>query len=278
MGPLWLVLAVLLCAQSPAVAQPEARLRMKHVATWGLPGLWHPQRILSVSLSPDGQHAFVATQQGLFVKWALASQRQETLIDHEETLVLAAAALSSNGRLALGRSPDGGGSIEVHEPVEGRLLHTLQGPSSFLQALAFSGDGSRLAAVADAGPVLLWELTGKPRLRKLSGPKGRTLAVALSADGSRVAAAGEGGALRVWDARSGRLVRTLRGGSKDLLAVALSADGRFVLSGGAEGTARLWELRSAKQVWSQEPGAELTAVALSPDGSRAVLSGDGVGV
>jgi WD40 repeat protein len=270
-----LVLAVLLCAKASADSS-QVPLRARHVATWGLPALWHLERIQAVSLSPDGQHAFVATQHGLFVQWALARRAQETRFDHDYDFILAAAALSPQGRLALGRGPDGGGSVEVYEPVDGKLLHSLDGPSAPLRALAFSADGSRLAAAADGGPVLLWDLSRKGRARKLFGPKGRTLAVALSADGSRVAAAGEDGVLRVWDTRGGRLLRTLRGGSRAILAVALSADGRFALAGGADGTARLWDVRSGRRVWSQEDDSELTAVALSADGSRAVLAGASV--
>ena len=160
-----LAVAVLLHAHTSVAAHPEARLRAKHVATWGLPGLWHQQNLYAVSLSPDAQHAFVATQEGIFAKWALTSRQQETFFDHDYNLILAAAALSNTGRLALGRSPDGGSSVEVFDPVDGKLIHELVGPSAYIRALAFSGDGSRLAASADAGPVLLWDLSRQGRVR-----------------------------------------------------------------------------------------------------------------
>ncbi|HZH76101.1 MAG TPA: hypothetical protein VEY88_08710, partial [Archangium sp.] len=150
---LLLAVTVLLCARTSAAAHPESRLRARHVATWGLPGFWHQQSIYAVSLSPDAQHAFVATQDGIFAKWALASRRQEAFFNHEYRFILAAAALSNTGKLALGRGMDGGGSVEVYDPTDGKLLHEFDGPSVSLRALAFSGDGSRLAASADAGPV-----------------------------------------------------------------------------------------------------------------------------
>jgi WD40 repeat protein len=271
---LLLAVTVLLCARTSAAAHPESRLRARHVASWGLPGFWHQHSIYAVSLSPDAQHAFVATQEGIFAKWALASRRQEAFFNHEYRFILAAAALSNTGRLALGRGLDGGGSVEVYDPTDGKLLHELKGPSASLRALAFSGDGSRLAASADAGPVLLWDLSRKGRVRKLLGPKGHTFAVALSADGSRVMGGSADGVVRLWDGKTGRLLRTLRAGNRNVLCVALSPDGRFALSGGEDRTARLWDLRTGKQVWSlEEDTYPINAVTFSQDGNRAVISG-----
>lgn len=271
-----LAAAVVLCAES-STARSTTPLQMKQVATWGVPGLWAPAYISAVGFSPDGQRALVATREGHFLSWSLASRRQETFIDYKYGPTLVAAAISSTGKLAFGRGLDGGGSIEVYDPLGGKQLHSLAGPSASMRALAFSGDGSRLAVAADAGPVLLWELSRKARVRKLSGTKERTLAVALSTDGSRVMAGGENGVLRVWDGRSGRLLRTLRAGSRDVLCVALSPDGRFALSGGQDRTARLWDLRNGKQLWSmQEEKYEPNAVLFSRDGTRAVISGESV--
>jgi len=269
-----LALAVLTCVDVSASAPSTSPLRMKQVATWGVPSLWTPAYISAVSFSPDGQHTWVTTQRGHFIVWDVTSRRQEALVQQDYGIPLAATAISSTGMVAFGRSPDGGGSVEVYEPLSGKQLHSLTGPSSYIQDLAFSGDGSRLAASADAGPVLLWDLSRKVRVRRLFGPKGRTFAVALSANGSRVIAGGEDGQVRVWDGTTGRRLRTLRAGSRHVRCVALSPDGRFALSGGDDRTARLWDLRSGKQVWSLEDDRyPITAVLFSQEGNRAVISG-----
>jgi WD40 repeat protein len=270
-----LALAVLTCVDVSASTPSASPLRMKQVATWGVPGLWTPAYISAVSFSPDGQRAWVTTQRGHFIVWDVTSRRQEALVQQDYGIPLAATAISSTGMVAFGRSLDGGGSVEVYEPLSGKQLYALTGPSSDIQDLAFSGDGSRIAASADAGPVLLWDLSRKARVRRLFGPKGRTFAVALSANGSRVIAGGEDGQVRVWDGTTGRLLRNLRAGSRHVRGVALSPDGRFALSGGDDRTARLWDLRSGKQVWSQEEDRyPVTAVFFSKDGNRAVISGD----
>ncbi|WP_238536529.1 WD40 repeat domain-containing protein [Stigmatella aurantiaca] len=137
-----------------------------------------------------------------------------------------------------------------------------------------SRDGSRIAAIADEGPVWLGDGSRKTRMRGLSKPKGRWLSVALSADGARVAAAGEQGWIQLWDTRSGRLLRTLRGNKQDVQDLALSADGRLLLAGSKDATIRLWDTRNGKQVWGvAEEEGRFHSVTLSADGTRAVTSG-----
>ncbi len=265
-----LALAAMLATVGSALAASPGPLRAKQVATWGVPALWHSDSIAAVAFSQDGQRVLVASMDGSFTSWELASfQRQEFI---ETGYAAVAAAFASTGRVALARGLDGGGSIEIWDHLGG--AHSwIPGPDSNIRALSFSADGTRLAAGADSGPVLLWELSRKQRVRKLRGPTWRTFSVAVSADGSRVVGSGDKGRVWVWDASNGRLLRTLQAGSNNVLAVAVSADGQRVLSGGEDSIARLWDVSSGKVLWSSNEEADVQAVALAPDGSRAVTVG-----
>jgi len=145
----------------------------------------------------------------------------------------------------------------------------LAGHTAPVSALAVSG--GRLASASWDGTVRLWAADGTAQV--LSGHVGTVTSVAWAPDGT-VVSAGYDGTLRIWAKDGSAQVLTI-GAPEN--AVAVAGDGE-VAAAGADGTLRLIR-----------PGAEprplavdttpITALALSPDGSRiAVVSIGGAAV
>ena len=101
---------------------------------------------------------------------------------------------------------------------------------AFINALAFSSDGARLATAGMDKVACVWDVeTGKELLR-LKEHEGGVTDVVFSADGRRLITGSEDKLVRVWDASSGQLIRALPHKAR-VWQVALSPDGRRVLTG-----------------------------------------------
>jgi RNA polymerase sigma factor (sigma-70 family) len=177
---------------------------------------------------------------------------------------------------------------------EGKQVFDLKGGSHSYPAVAFSPDGTRLAAgessatekgaYREDSPVGIWDpATGKQTAR-LKGQPGYVRGVAFSPDGktlavvSTVARERPGlpgfGHARLWDVETGKELVVLKGHTGPVWAAAFAPDGKRVATGGADGTVRLWDPQSGKELASIVSGAEVvTAVAFSPDGRLLAVGG-----
>ena len=111
---------------------------------------------------------------------------------------------------------------------------TLAGRAGAVQAVAFSGDGRRIAAGGAGGTVRVWDVASRRRLGAPIVPPRRecpaalgTNAVALSPDG-RTLAASCGGSLRFWSVATHRALGAPVPVRYAVTAIAYSPDGRDV--------------------------------------------------
>ncbi|MGC0333428.1 WD40 repeat protein [Streptomyces sp. SAI-170] len=133
------------------------------------------------------------------------------------------------------------------EPARARRLELPSG--AFATRVAFSPDGSRLAATpaAGQGPLVVWSTLTWRVQRELGTPGGRGWAPALawSPDGSLLAAPGPGegtAAVQVWDVARGTLAMTLEPDTPPgpLWSVRWSPDGRRLATTYTGGRTLLW--------------------------------------
>lgn len=110
-----------------------------------------------------------------------------------------------------------------------------------IDALAFSGDGARLAAACGDGTVRLFSIPDGASLEKVSTPMHRAGATAVSffPDGEGFASGGADLLIRVVDAASGGAPDVLPGHLGRIVGLAAGPDGRLVTAA-EDGTVRLW--------------------------------------
>jgi len=159
------------------------------------------------------------------------------------------------------------------QPVRG----VLTAPSGVVTALAYSPDGSTLAAGYSGGAIRLWDLASHRTISATS--LGATpLALAFTSGGKQLEVA-DADAVGTWNlADQDRIATRPFASPAQGNAVAFSPDGRTLATGGADGNVRLWDAATQQEIGPpmSSDAKPVAAVAFNPDGTLvAAASSDG---
>ncbi|HWO69452.1 MAG TPA: BTAD domain-containing putative transcriptional regulator [Actinomycetota bacterium] len=193
-------------------------------------------------------------------------------VDPELSVLLASEAVDAT------RSSDGTVLPEAEEAlhravVASRLELKVPGVGG---ALAWSPTGVFVTeGPEDSGMIDIRDADTGESVLSFKGHDPDVNHVAFSPDGSRLVSTGDDGKLKVWDPSTGRLLSSVSGDDGSW-GVSFSADGSLVAGIWGGTTVRVLDLSTDRVVSTlRVPGAFGTAV--SPDGRRLAVVGDGVG-
>lgn len=161
---------------------------------------------------------------------------------------------SSGGNFIAG--PVRGGTVQIWDTHNGRLLHTLV-HGTFAYSTIWGSTG-KILALECMGEIQLWEVESGRKLYNLKGKySGQFLKPLFSPDGSIVASVGEGdrqgSTVRLWRVSDGELHCSLHSPGKlnDVItSFVFSPDGRLFAAGGNDDdeTIYLWDTTSGKLI------------------------------
>jgi WD40 repeat protein/serine/threonine protein kinase len=162
------------------------------------------------------------------------------------------ANISPDGRLlAIGAAV---GPLRWLNAETGELLDTTTGGHrQNVKGVAFSGDGSRVASVANDGTVAIWDPSSFQLIAAFKGHMQGAHGVAFSPDGRRLATGGGSrDAVKLWDLSTHRELMTLSGQGSMFSFVVFSPDGRWLAACNSDGKLHLWRAPS----WAEIEAAE----------------------
>jgi len=172
-------------------------------------------------------------------------------------------------------------TVKIWDTQTGQLLKTFAVQKNFVTSVAFSANGSILAAGVGwlagnetRGEVHLWDTKKGNLLRVLVGHEGAVLSVAFSPFGKIIASSSTDKTVKIWDIETGQLLNTLSGHQGNVTSVAFSNNGEYIASGSLDNAIRVWDVRTGKLLitLSRNYFTPVTSLAFSPD-DRIIVSG-----
>ena len=191
---------------------------------------------------------------------------------------LNACRFDPTGRFVFCGSEDA--AVERFKLADGVRTVLSGGHETWVQALAFSKDGSIAMSGGCDGKITWWDTAAdapKP-IRTVQAHKGWIRGLDVSPDGALLASGGNDNFVRLWNVADGSLVRELSGHTRHVYSVAFHPKGQYLLSGDLVGSVRQWEVANgkelrafdAKPLHTYEGGQQVDfggvrALAISPD-------------
>lgn len=272
--------------------------------TWGLPeGALHrigKGNINRLQFSPDGNRIAVSTTIGVWLYDAHTGNEIRLFTGHTEDVHL--LAFSQDGRMLASIGNDR--TIRIWDTERGQQLALvlIEDIHGHFWSIAFSPNGTKLAAGDHYGAVHVWEITEHQSPRRVDVTPLKTLyghetapveAVTFSPDSRRIASGGQDTAIRLWDIASGAQLSSFSGHKIAVKALTFSPDGTKLASADREGVARLWNTETGERLATlvqvelaethkQFPTVKRDAtwievIVFSPDGSTVAI-GDQAGI
>jgi WD40 repeat protein len=257
-----------------ASASVDGTVKIWEIATRKLLATLEDEGFLDIasspSFSPDSKTLATSSADGAVRLWDLPTMRERGRI--EGLGEVASVAYSPDGtQLALGMAYTG--NVALWEVAGGRLTAILDTHAGTRVLVAFSPDGSVLAAGGSDGKVRLWNAqTGQERA-VLAGHQRAVTALAFSPDGRRIASGSWDHTIKLWRA-SATSNTILRGGQPSIWRLAISACGSRLAVAGGDGSVGIWNLKDARELAVLKGHTNFTEeIVLSPDGSLAMTVG-----
>ncbi len=227
--------------------------------------------VTTVAISADGGRLASANRDGKLRLWQVTPGGR--IYGFEQ-------APGFGGGLSLAFSPSGkqlaagdaAGHIQVWESANGKRTSALALPQGPVVALAWSANGTTLAAAGPDETVSLFDLANQSRV-PLEGHQGPVFALAFSPDGKTLASVGQDGQIHLWDPAAQTQRGTIAASNLPLRTVSFSRDGTLIATGGDDKIPRVFSMKTKKPLIKIDAAPDaILAIAISPK-NRIIATG-----
>ena len=223
----------------------------------------HQRDVRCVTFSPDGKLLASGDDNGVVILWDVPTRRMigQPLAAHQKGVYSLAFSLDGSTLASGSYSESNAGSKIAEEMGEiylwdvatrARKGDALKGHTSFVQSLAFSPDGKKLASgngqhgnLEFEPSIILWDVGTHRLLGSLKGHDNSILSLAFNPDGKVLASGSADEKVRLWDVGAVKLLdgfekldATLRAPMKhhdnEILEVRFTRDGKRLITADAE--------------------------------------------
>jgi WD40 repeat protein len=226
--------------------------------------------------SPDGRTVYSVGADGAVIAWDVSGVRRlgQTFEFRAKTDDISAASAVSPDGASFATSPDADRVTLWRARTLTRIPGELRGRTGPVDALAFSPDGTLLAAAGNDGAVV-WNVAERKISRVLQAQGLGNLSLALSPDGRKLALGRVDGSDVVYDVTTGKELATFAG-TGSVGDITFSPDGKVVASVSLDGSAAVWDVQRKQEVAHLTGAVAAYSDGFSPDG-KLLAVGDSSG-
>ena len=207
-----------------------------------------PIPVTAVAIDTSGQWLASSGYHEVLL-WSLPSGELASRITNVAERVYGLAFHPDGRRLAVASGTPGRiGEVKIFDRQSGQLMEDRLISEDVMFEVAFSPDGSLLAACGADGTIAILDvddLAARPRL--IDDHADWVNGISWSPDGKSLVSASRDKTAKVFDAESGRLKMTFGGHQQNVTSAMFASDGERVISGGDDRKLRVWKVADGKQ-------------------------------
>ncbi|MBC7273912.1 MAG: WD40 repeat domain-containing protein, partial [Streptomyces sp.] len=254
-----------------ATADDDGRVRIRDATTGTISHVLtdYARGVRTVAFEPGGRLLTTVGEDGQMWIWDPNTGAPAAAFGTDSIRDIRAAAYSPDGRVLA--TADTYQTLHLRAPATGAVWRTFTTDNRGSHTLAFSADGTLLAAIGDDGTVSLYDI-GSGNVRHTVAHDGAQpiQAVAFRADGVMFATAGEDGTVCLWGLTTGIRRGVLTGHEGPVAALAFS--GPWLATVGEDATLRIWDPDAGTVLTLMRTDSPLRCCSWSTDG-RSIFTG-----
>jgi type 1 glutamine amidotransferase len=219
--------------------------------------------IVSIAFRDEGKTLVAAEANGVIDAWDITSGKLGRQGDLKRDLTGAIFQPGAEPRLLVRDNRE----LQLLDYASGTITRRFSVPSGMpITAMAFSFDGSQLAAADEKGSLWVWETTSGTLRRTVAIPQA-IRRVAVSA--THVAAATANGRVLLVETAGATAPTSVAAHESTIDAIAFSPRGEQIVTAGGEHTVKVWDIATARLLCIQTGHAHpVTAAIFNPNGQK----------
>ena len=229
----------------------------------------HSDSIIAVALTSDNTRAFTGSYDGIRV-WDIETGEALLTAEYHDRIGarIGIMAFNTNKNIAIRAGYELDPAVYVIDIQTNKTIHKLTGNTSFINAMAFNNDGSKIITGGVDCRACISDTRSGALLRTLQGHTAQIKAVAFESNGNRAITGSWDKTARIWNAVSGEALHILRGHNGEVNAVAFDSEGKRAITGSYDKNVFIWDTQTGEPIHViNGHNASITSTFFHPNGN-----------